>query len=62
MNLTSIGSVALVAFAGLAAPIQDTASEAKSYTFQTPPVNARGIQGLSDFAGQPVLVEFWGTM
>lgn len=62
MNFTSIGSVALVAFAGLLAPTQDTAAEAKSYTFQQAPVNARGITGLSDFIGQPVLVEFWGTM
>lgn len=62
MNITTLGSVALVAFAGLSASTQDTAAEAKSYTFQQAPVNARGINGLADFIGQPVLVEFWGTM
>lgn len=32
-----------------------------SYVFGKPPVNARGIKGMADLRGKPVLIDFWGT-
>lgn len=34
---------------------------ASSYVFGTPPVNAKGVKGMADLRGKPVLIDFWGT-
>ena len=34
---------------------------AESYVFGTAPVNAKGLKGMADLRGKPVLIDFWGT-
>jgi hypothetical protein len=62
MKTTLIGGALFAAVVALAATAQDAAREKAHHSFSTAPVNARGIAGLEDLLGKPVLVEFWGTM
>ena len=43
----------------LGAPRGD--EKASSYVFGTAPVNAKGVKGMADLRGKPVLIDFWGT-
>ena len=52
-------ALACVAVLSVSAPRGDEA--AASYVFATAPVNAKGVKGMADLRGKPVLIDFWGT-
>ena len=59
---TLAASAAVVAFSSNAAA-QGTVSvgDTPSYSFNEETFNTMGAAAAADFAGKPVLVEFWGT-
>jgi hypothetical protein len=59
MNLTKLSSAVLVALAALTPSSQEATGEVVNFTFLMAPVNARGIESLADFAGRPVLIDYW---
>jgi thiol-disulfide isomerase/thioredoxin len=50
-----LGLAAVSAAAALAAP------DSVEYKFKKPPIHAQGAQGMADFLGKPVIIDFWGT-
>ena len=69
MNMTTLwklGGSALLAGALLSmtwasAPGSISVGDEVSYSFRKQLTNGMGAKSLADFAGKPVLVEFWGT-
>lgn len=62
LAFTVAASTALFAASPTAlAQTTPAAGQAPSYTLGAETYNAMGASGPADFAGKPVLVEFWGT-
>jgi len=53
--------VVLACCAALSAGAPRGDEKPSSYVFGKPPVNAKGIKGMADLRGKPVLIDFWGT-
>jgi hypothetical protein len=64
MNKTAIAFTLVTSLALSAGPASASVGgdgTPSGYTFHAPPANARGVKGLADLRGKPVLIDFWGT-
>ena len=59
LHCTAIAALALVGVAWLSSGAP-AASVGVDFSVREAPINARGVMGMRDLAGKPIVIDFWG--